>query len=282
MKRSMRAVFLLGIAASLVLPQAWAQGEDALELARRLVLRSGMAIQIHAIPIQFEQSAAQHRGRVPAQVIAQVTQAGKEAFQPVKLHEEVVRNVAAKMSAAAMRDALGWLESDTGRRITAAEEDAATTASPDSMNRYLEVLRKQPPSQRRAKLIGDVMGVANVVESSAGTLEALTLGIAVGFDAMQPREKQAGAAMLQSRLRDSNLRGELLANLGVALPALMLYTYRDVPDADLAAYVKFMESPAGSEYTRVGLQAIEDALVRASFRMGQLMQKNAPAPRTKT
>ena len=279
----MRRVLLVGVIASLALPLARAQSSDETnQLARLLVLRSGMAVQIHAIPLQFEQSAAQHRGRVPAHVIALVTQAGKEAFQPAKLHEEVVRNVAGKMSPAAMREALGWLESDVGRRVTAAEEDAATSASEASMTRYLDGLKKRPPSQQRVKLIGDVMGVANVVESSAGTLEALTLGIAVGFDAMQPREKQAGAAVLHSRLRDSNLRGQLLANLGAALPALMLFTYRDVSDADLSAYVTFMQSSAGAQYTRVGLQAIEDALVRASFRMGQFMQKNAPAPRINT
>jgi len=126
----MRRVLLVGVIASLALPLARAQSSDETdELARLLVLRSGMAVQIHAIPLQFEQSAAQHRGRVPAHVIALVTQAGKEAFQPAKLHEEVVRNVAGKMSPAAMREALGWLESDVGRRVTAAEEDAATSAS---------------------------------------------------------------------------------------------------------------------------------------------------------
>jgi hypothetical protein len=282
MKLGIRVLLPLGVAATLSLLQASAQGDETLELARRLVLRSGMATQLHAIPIQFEHSAAQHRGRVPAQVITLVTQAGKEAFQPAKLHEEVVRGVASKMSAAGMRDALEWLESDIGRRITAVEEAAATSVSQEAMTRYLDRLKTLPPSKQRVKLIADVMSVANVIESSAGTLEAITLGIAVGFDAMQPLEKQAGADLLQLRLRESNLRGQLLANLGAALPALMLYTYRDVSDADLSAYVSFMQTPAGTEYTRVGLGAIEEALVRGSYRMGQLMQRNVPAPRTKT
>lgn len=282
MNFAFRLLLLSGLAATLALPQPSAQADEALDLARRLVQRSGMATQLHAIPIQFEHSAAQHRGRVPAQVITLVTQAGKEAFQPDKLHEEVVRSVAAKMSPADMRDALEWLESGPGGRITAVEEAAATSVSQEAMTRYLDGLKTQPPSPQRVKLIGDVMSVANVVESSAGTLEAITLGIAVGFDAMQPLEKQAGADALQLRLRESNLRGQLLANLGAALPALMLYTYRDVSDADLTAYVKFMRTPAGAEYTRVGLGAIEEALVRGSFRMGQLMQRRIPAPRTKT
>jgi len=282
MNFGIRVLLLAGVSATLALPQALSQGDEALELARRLVMRSGMATQLHAIPIQFENSAAQHRGRVPAQVITLVTQAGKQAFQPAKLHEEVVRSVAAGMSQASMRDALEWLESDPGGRITAVEEAAATSVSQEAMARYLDGLKLQPPSQQRVKLIADVMSVANVVESSAGALEAITLGIAVGFDAMQPLEKQAGADALQLRLRESNLRGQLLANLGAALPALMLYTYRDVSDQDLSAYVKFMQTPAGAQYTRVGLAAIEEALVRGSFRMGQLMQRKIPAPRTKT
>jgi len=282
MNLRIRVLLLLGIAATLALPQAPAQGDEALALARQLVLRSGMATQLYAIPIQFEHSAAQHRGRVPAQAITLVTRAGKEAFQPAKLHEEVVRSVAAKMSQAGMRDALEWLESAPGGRITAVEEAAATSVSQATMTRYLDGLRTQPPSQQRVKLIGDVMSVANVVESSAGALEAITLGIAVGFDAMQPLEQQAGADVLQLRLRKSNLRAELLANLDAALPALMLYTYREVSDADLSAYVEFMQTPAGAEYTRVGLGAIEEALVRGSFRMGQLMRRNVSAPRTKT
>jgi hypothetical protein len=57
-----------------------------------------------------------------------------------------------------------------------------------------------------------------------------------------------------------------------AMPAIYAYTYRNVSDADMAAYTIFLTSPAGQRYHEGVLEAVEGAMARASVRLGQLLE----------
>jgi hypothetical protein len=63
------------------------------------------------------------------------------------------------------------------------------------------------------------------------------------------------------------------------MPATYLYTYRDIADPDLREYVKFLRTPTGKRYMEQVTEAFMGALVRASVRLGQLVdQKSTKLP----
>jgi hypothetical protein len=55
------------------------------------------------------------------------------------------------------------------------------------------------------------------------------------------------------------------------LPPMYAYVYREVSDADLAAYAKFSASPLGQRYSEAVAAALVGALTRASVRVGEKM-----------
>ena len=50
-----------------------------------------------------------------------------------------------------------------------------------------------------------------------------------------------------------------------------LWVRPDVTDDELAAYVGFLESPAGSHFHELGVAALDAALLDAACRLGELL-----------
>jgi hypothetical protein len=107
----------------------------------------------------------------------------------------------------------------------------------------------------------------------------VSLGVALGMDATQPVQKRIGVAGLRARLREAMPSAQLRASLSASLPAMMGFTYGDVSDADLAAYVRFNRSPVGMRYNDAMSAAVAEALARASVRIGELLDAT-PKERT--
>ena len=81
--------------------------------------------------------------------------------------------------------------------------------------------------------------------------ENTVLGVAVAFDAMQPPKKRLGRRTLQTRLRDGRPPEQIRLLLAPALLGAFSYTYQNVSDTDLLAYLEFSRSrPACGITTR--------------------------------
>lgn len=250
---------------------AWPQSKEAIEAANRLVVRSGLATQIEAMPKQIDEEIAQSRGKVPDEVLDAIAAAFKESFRPAVLQEEVGRSLAGKMQAAEMQKVTGWLETDLGRRVTRAEEQAARSMTPQTVLAHAEQMKRQPPSQKRIAILVDLAAVTKATEAAANMFEAIALGMMIGMDTAQPAQNRIGIAALQSRLRQSVPREKLTESLDAALPEIFSYTYREVSDEDLAGYLAFNRSALGSRYNDAVVAAFTEALAGASVRVGQLM-----------
>lgn len=270
----MALVRLAGMLAALAVfaPPAYAQSKEALGLANRLFERAGLAVQLQSLPAQFDQGLEQNRGKIPDEVIAALVEAGKKSFAVATLREEIVRSLARSMPAADIRQVLVWLDGQVGRRMTLAEESAAGDMTPENMQAYFDSEKKKPAGPKRAQLIADLIVATQAVEISATFVESMSLGIAVGMDAAQPVEKRIGLPILRSRLRAAIPPDKLRANMSAALPAMNGFTYRQVSDADLAAYVKFNNSALGQRYNQAATEALTEALTRASIRIGEIIQ----------
>jgi uncharacterized protein DUF2059 len=259
---------------ALLAPPGHAQPKPALELAGRVYERAGIDAQIRSIPKQFEQGLVDYRGRIPDEAIVALTEAGKKSFAAEPLREEIVRTLAQKLTAADMKEALAWLDGETGRRMTLAEERAAGSMTQEAMQAYFESEKGKPEDPKRAGLIADLIQATKAVEVGATFIESISLGMAVGMDATQPVEKRIGAPGLRTRLRLAMPPERVRADVGVILPPMYRYIYRSNDDADLAAYVEFNRSPLGARYNEALTAALVGAMTRASVRVGEML----PAP----
>ena len=253
--------------------------DNAAAVARQLVVRSGLAVQLRSVPKGFEQQMKELKGQLPDSIYASMQRAGREAFNPEALQAEIETSLPARLSVPEMRKALAWLDTEPGRRVTRAEETSSATIDSAALQRYAEQSKGKPPSAQRKKLLQDLIEATASVESAASLIEATSLGVAIGMDSTQPVQKRAGAAKLRAELEKAMPRDQLRKTLGASLPGLFAYTYREVSDKDLASYLAFLRSAGGKKYNDAMLEAYTQAVVAASVRMGQLVDQTEK-PRT--
>jgi hypothetical protein len=273
-------IAVVAVLTALVAPAAHSQSKEALQAAQRLVVSSGTAEQLKFMPKHFEPELELSRGVIPAPLIAALGEAVKQSFVPEVLQEDITRTLAGRMALADMKEAIAWLETPAGRRVTRAEISASSTITPQALQAYADALKRRPPTARRSKLIADLVIATRGIEHTANLTEGVALGIAMGMDATQPVQNRQSVRTLQEKLRSSLPPEELRKSLADAVPGMYGYMYRGVGDADLGAYLEFNRSALGTRYNEAVMEAFTGAMLRAALRMGPAIEKFGFSSRT--
>jgi hypothetical protein len=250
-----------------------AQSAEALETAQRVVVRSGLAVQLESYPRQMDEELSQSRGNLPDNVLEALRDAARVGFSAKVMQQEITQYIAEHMALADMQQALVWLESDAGRRMVLAEEEASTSMSQQVLQDYYSEYQQNPLSGGRAELIAGLIEATRSVEHAAHSVESIALGVAVGMNATLPAQDQAELAELRAHLRSALPPEQLRTQMAGLLPVLFAYTYRGASDADLSEYLVFNRSPLGNRYNDALMAAFIDTLTRASVKMGPLIEE---------
>ena len=262
-------VFLLAITGA-------AQAQDSVKLAQRLVQLSGLEVQLRSVPKGFEDQMAALKGKVPDDLLFGLTDAGRAAYNPELMAKEIAGTLAQTLKPAEMQKVIDWLETPVGRRVTIAEEKASGTMDEANLRKYAEQVQAKPPTERRQKLIQELVEVTNAVEFGANLMEGTSLGVAIGMDSTQPVEKRVGAAFIRKQIEKMMPKEQVKAALRESMPGMYGYTYREVSDADLTSYLTMLRTPDGKRVNDEITKAFTQAMVAASLRVGQLVDQRNP------
>ena len=246
--------------------------------AHRLMVRSGLSVQLRGLSAQMEADIARNRGKVDEKLIGALLDASKLAFRPETLETDVAARLEKKMSVAQMNDALAWLESPAGRRVTRAEEAGSGVFDELGFAGSVRGLGEHRLAEARARMLSSLVTVTDAPESALATQQAIALGVAIGMDSLEPKERRLGEALVRERVEQMLPAEKVKAALAQQMPMLYAYLYREVSDADLAAYLGFLESPAGKRYESAMTAAFVEGLGHASLRVGQLVGQRQHEP----
>jgi len=270
--------FAAALCIALAAQPALAQSPEALDTAQLLVVRSGLAVQLRGVVAQMKSGMEQQRGKASDELVLKLVEAAEEAFRPELLQDAIARDVARRLQVEDMKAALAWLGTDLGRRITLAEE-AASNTDDEAIARYMQRLKETKPTAARVSLINEVIEATYAEDLAVRSMQAMALGVALGMDSTLPRERRLGMARIEKEVNAALPKEKVKQELRATMAATSLYAYRELPDDDLRRYVEFLRSPGGKRYSDEMTQALMDALVRASVRLGQLVdQKTVKQP----
>ena len=278
MKTTCFAPFAAALCIALAAQPALAQSPEALDTAQLLVVRSGLAVQLRGVVAQMKSGMEQQRGKASDELVLKLVEAAEEAFRPALLQDAIARDVARRLQVEDMKAALAWLGTDLGRRITLAEE-AASNTDDEAIARYMRGLKEKRPTAARVSLINDIVEATYAEDLALRSMKAMALGVALGMDSTLPRERRLGMARIEKEVNAALPKEKLKQELRAMMAANCLYAYRELRDDDLRRYIEFLRSPAGKRYSDEMTQAFMDELVRASVRLGQLVdQKTVKQP----
>jgi len=259
-------------------PAAVAQSPDAASLAQRLITSCGLSVQLPGFAGQMKAQMEELRSQVDAAIVPALAEAALEAFRPDVLEADIVGDIQQRLSIEDMNAALAFLDTPAGRRVTRAEEQASTR-TPAELEQYVRELQQKSPRDARLSLVQELIAASYIEDITVRGMQAIALGVALGMDSTQPRERRIGRANLERQVKKALPEEEIKQDLRLSLPVGYLYTYRNIDDADLRAYLRFLRSASGKRYTEQMTEAFMSALVRASVRLGKLVdQRNLKQP----
>lgn len=259
-------------AATLVVlaPGLHAQTDQSTATVEQLVLRSGLAVQLRGFTEQIVNDIRHNAVTIDQNTVDRLVDSARQAFRPEVLQRDITARVAKKLTVGDMNAALAWLDTDAGARITRAEEVASVSHDATALGKFAEGLQGKPLPAQRQKLISDLMSATGAVRTAASAAETMAFGIAYGVDSLQPRERRLGQERIRAHIRQAMPADKMQTLFAQQLPVMYAYTYREIPDAELAGYLTFLRGPAGKRYQDAMNAAFMEGLARASVQRGEL------------
>jgi len=124
---------------------------------------------------------------------------------------------------------------------------------------------QEGPAEPRVALLTRLIRATHATEMTVRVIETIMVGVANAVNAsldLAPADAEAlYSASAELEASRPQIEDRILARL--------LFTYRVVPDEDLASYVAFWESDLGQWFNRVSSDAYLEALQGASARVTQ-------------
>jgi hypothetical protein len=204
------------------------------QMAQELIDRSGLDVALGRISEAGRHALDTTHWRIRHDPRARAAVA--EAFEPHELRRAAARHLARRLDRSRGEAALAWLRSPLARRLLEMENAAAGADAAEARSKFVDALPVAPPPPARLALMHRL---DRALELSASALELI--------EAMEDTVTRATGPLIGRRpgRRDHAHRAWRDERARMQAMASALFTYRTLPDAELARYVAFAESPTG-------------------------------------
>lgn len=173
-------------------------------------------------------------------------------FDAGMLRARIRLELARHADPAKLAAALAWYRSPLGRRIARAEV-AAISAGRGEV---------PWPSDARLALLERLDERGGASETALDVAMALARSLARAAEAFRPAHLRLTSDQLEERIALARIQA--LAPIRIACLQNMLFAYRGLGDAEIAEYVRFVESPAGRWHAETLNRALVDAASMAA------------------
>ena len=199
---------------------------------------SGLKVQLAAISAGIRVQFLGTRGGLSDQDLVVIDRIAARHFSAEMLYARLRLELERSVDTARLEGALAWYRSPLGRRITRDEMAAIASAG--------EEVSIPWPSDVRIELIQRLDATGGAAETAVDVTLAIVRSLTRALEPFRPAHLRHTPDQLEARL--GHVRAEALAPIRIACLQNMLFAYRDLDDAELGEYVRFMESGAGQWY----------------------------------
>jgi len=214
-------------------------------IADELLEASGLKRQVPGIAERARTNMVQGMEPLEANDKSAVDRVSGQTMRAEALYGLIKEAFSQHMDDTKAREVLGWYRTPLARRLT--ELEVAFTTSPNrerELAQFIARLRVEQPDPRRVELIQRLDAASGATETSLELLMAVAQAVLRVADPYLPAPQRLKPGQLESQARQIRWQSQEL--LRQANTISMLYVYRSLEDGDLARYIQFLESEAGT------------------------------------
>jgi hypothetical protein len=246
--------------------------------AEVLLELAGVKRQVPAIAERARANMIQGMGPLTAGDKSAAYRVTGLGFQPQLLYGLIKEEFSQHIDDTRVTEALGWYRTPLAQRVANLEVAFTTAANRErDLTQFVARLRVEQPDPRRLALIQRLDVASGATETSLDLILAIAQAIARVADPYLPADRRLKAGPLESRARQLRLQSQEMLHQANALS--MLYVYRSLEDADIARYIQFLESEAGSWFSSAVRKAMVTAFATAIERTARDLVRAVPVER---
>ncbi|MDI9244771.1 DUF2059 domain-containing protein [Marinobacter sp. CHS3-4] len=209
-------------------------------------------------------------GRLDPMMVSTIVTVVRGAFQSANIENKLVADLSASLSEEQLNSVGQWYRTPLAERISRAEIKASSTDAWLSIQQGAPELQAEYRGSERAQLFTRYDKAARATESAVDTTVAVQLGLATAMAAFQGGK---GPGFDQMEQMIESQRDQVRAMVAQQVYDIYLYTYQDLSNDELNEYIRFLESDAGTRFTRVVTAGIQDAITRPVKSVGRQLAR---------
>nr|WP_227497988.1 DUF2059 domain-containing protein [Marinobacter santoriniensis] len=206
----------------------------------------------------------QRNDQVPPVVANAIGQVVSSSIRAEDIEQRILDDLDRSLSAEQLQSVKDWYETPQAGKLSRAEIAASAPSAWPTIQQQAPALNKRFKGTDRAKLFDRFDRASRATESAVDTAVALQLSLASAMSALSGEP----ASDAQTRQRIESQRDRLKGIVGQQVYDSYLYTYQDFSNQELKLYLDFLESDAGSAFTRVVTRSIQQAITEPVDNMG--------------
>ncbi|MFP4616052.1 MAG: hypothetical protein ACLFRB_09245 [Thiohalorhabdus sp.] len=258
-----------GLGLLLAAPVAAAPSKS--KMARTLMEKSGLDTTISHLPDQFHQGIdqASQSSPLPAEAQYALRKATDEVFAPDAIREEVHARIVERISEENMREVMGFLDTELGRKLVSLEEAAASPAASQKALQQVNTLRRQyrENNPERLQLVDDYIGTTRANKFTTDFVVNMQTALTAGM--LQALSPEQAPPVEEIREQVEQNRFQIKGQVGQMVSAQFLYGYRDASNQELREYLEFLDSSEGRIYGRKLAEILDETMTRRSRTFGE-------------
>jgi len=236
-------------------------GEPAAPSAaiQELMELSGLRQQLEWMAVNTRAQLQAQLGALQAEERASVDRVAAVAFGAQRLQGLVSESLNTRVDDAKIAQAAVWFRTAAGRKIIAAEIAAGMPQAQEDIARFARARATNPPDAKRRERLQRLDEVAASSEFSFDVFMAVAEGMRRGAEPFLPVERRRAMGNVDREVV-AGARPNAVEQLRATTLVSLEFTYRDISDADLDAYLAFLGSPSGRWLTTEIHQALLHAV----------------------
>jgi hypothetical protein len=230
---------------------------DPDKLIAEVIEASGLKSSFQAFGTEIgRQAAAGDQDSLTADETRAVGDSMRRLFEPGKITAEVSANLKAGLDVERMSRFLEILRQPIAMKMSS--EELRAVVQPQALKEFADGMRKNPPPAARAKLIQAMDGVTRYSEIQSDMAGAMVRDM---LDTMLVELKKAGKKVPKDAAAATATQlNAIRAQARNQAIGMLFFTYRNVSDEDLSAYVKLLDSDSGRWGTELLANAVRPVL----------------------
>lgn len=241
--------------------------ETAARIYQEAAIREQVRASLGTMPEQirhlFEREVAE---KLTEQQLAAVTAAAVRGFRIDVFEPPALAALAEHLDPASVAKSEAFLASDLGRRMVAADVEAANLGH-EKIDMIMDGKLAPASTPKRDALIAELERDTRSAESTAEVFLSMGQAVAVGT-AIGSGQDPAAVAERAAKSSAANRAG-LEEDMRVPMRRFLAYAYRELSDADLKDLVSFLQSAAGKRYVDAYNASMEAGFKAMGKRTGE-------------